>query len=198
MVEKSVVLSTVKNMLDSGLDFDIIKETLKDIGLSDPEINDVLREARSEKAPNVSEPEPRRQESAEDESPEAESGDSEGSEVPDTSFEQQPVPSRKYAPQEPASNELSDSAGVQNAVIELGSKIEELKEKIESASFGASAAHSGSSAPGPDVSLIQARLDSLSNDVKELKAGTNALVDLMKKILETDRQVLLSMEGKKK
>jgi len=196
MVDKSVVLSTVKNMLDSGLDLDIIKDTLKDIGLSDSEVTEVLKQARSERKPAENAPEKVLEQDAEEETETQEP--EEGIEMP----EPLPLaPAQKYQPQMPqASNEIADSAGVQNAVLELGSKIEELKERIDGFSGISPAstnAQSGSQT-SVDYGMLQARLDSLSNDVKELKAGTNALVDLMKKILETDRQVLLSLEGKRK
>ncbi|MDO8648043.1 MAG: hypothetical protein Q7R70_06565 [Candidatus Diapherotrites archaeon] len=178
MVDSSVVLGTVKNMIESGLNDDIIKETLKDIGLSDPEIQDVLRQAHG---PNVEQPAPKRPQ------------------TPKKPIEENPTepnPVERPGPIVfPEHDNALDNASVHNAISELGSKVDDLKERVDSINTSAPLGNSGNF---EGAAGLQSRIDTISTDIKELKAGTNALVDLMKKILETDRDVLLRLEGKKK
>ena len=59
MVDKEIVLDTVKKMYASGIDDDVVKQTLKDIGLGDKEILQYIAEAKGETVPVAkSEPKP--------------------------------------------------------------------------------------------------------------------------------------------
>ena len=59
MVDKEIVLDTVKKMYASGIDDDVVKQTLKDIGLGDKEILQYIAEAKGESVPvTSSEPKP--------------------------------------------------------------------------------------------------------------------------------------------
>ncbi len=59
MVDKEIVLNTIKKMYQSGIDDDVVKQTLKDIGLGDAEITRYIAEAKGESVPTTrSEPKP--------------------------------------------------------------------------------------------------------------------------------------------
>ncbi len=59
MVDKEIVLDTVKKMYQSGIDDDVVMQTLKDIGLGDNEIRQYIAEAKGESVSAVrSEPKP--------------------------------------------------------------------------------------------------------------------------------------------
>lgn len=169
-MEKADVLKIVKSMLDSELPEEIIVETLRqDLGLKDSEIQAALREAKG-----IAEPQASVQKTAET------------------------VPIRT-APDEEF-RELHETA-TQNILQNHGDSIEDVKgsvqglhEKIDS--FKEQAVMPSAELVGK-INSLQSRIDSLSMDVKELKAGTNGLVELLKKILETDRNVLMHLERKK-
>ena len=59
MVDKEIVLDTVKKMYQSGIDDDVVKQTLKDIGLNPNEIMEYITEAKGEPVSAIkSEPKP--------------------------------------------------------------------------------------------------------------------------------------------
>ena len=58
MVDKEIVLDTIKKMYASGIDDDVVKQTLKDIGLGDKEIMQYIGEAKGESVSATS-PEPK-------------------------------------------------------------------------------------------------------------------------------------------
>ena len=59
MVDKEIVLDTVKKMYTSGIDDDVVKQTLKDIGLGAEEIMQYIAEAKGESVSvTSSEPKP--------------------------------------------------------------------------------------------------------------------------------------------
>ena len=53
VVDKKIVLDTVKKMYQSGIDDDVVKQTLKDIGLNDKEIVQYIAEAKGEPIPTA-------------------------------------------------------------------------------------------------------------------------------------------------
>jgi len=59
VVDKEIVLDTVKKMYQSGIDDDVVAQTLKDIGLNDKEIVQYIAEAKGEQVQTLpSEPKP--------------------------------------------------------------------------------------------------------------------------------------------
>ena len=182
----SVVLDSVKKMLESGLSEDIIKATLQDIGLSDKEISSILKEARGK-------PQAQQFEEAV-EKPVAEKAlheviaEKTAEKLKDSLTEEREFQELQHATTQ---NALEEHAG---KLDEMQQSVEELHEKVD---FFKDQNQIPSSEFLAKVEALQSRIDSLSIDVKELKAGTNALVDLLKKVLETDRQVLEKLERKK-
>ena len=58
MVDKEIVLQTVKKMYESGIDDDVVQQTLKDIGLSPAEAKQFMAEAKGSK-PQMPKEEPK-------------------------------------------------------------------------------------------------------------------------------------------
>ena len=178
MVEGSIVLDSVKKMLESGLDEGIIKATLQDIGLSEKEINSTIQQAKGSTAMMPSQQK--------------------------TQDFHEAVAERTA---EKVKNALAEEAGIQ-AIQQSAtqSALEEHSEKLENVGFKVDELHEkinslGNAMPSEaleKLSSLQSRIDLLTVDVKELKAGSNALVDLMKKILEANRNILSQLEGKRK
>lgn len=76
MVDKKIVLDTVRKMYESGIDDSVVEQTLKDIGLSQPEIGQYIAEAKGDSgtaSPQKPEPKPleQRKQAAEEKSDEA-------------------------------------------------------------------------------------------------------------------------------
>lgn len=59
MVNKEIVLDTIKKMYDSGIDDEVVEQTLRDIGLNAVEIKDYIAEAKGTAA-EADEPVPER------------------------------------------------------------------------------------------------------------------------------------------
>ena len=59
MVDREIVLETVKKMYESGIEDDIVKQTLKDIGLGEAEIAQYIAEAKGVFPAQAAEPFPR-------------------------------------------------------------------------------------------------------------------------------------------
>lgn len=179
MVEQKVVLESVKKMLDSGLDLDVIKSTLKDIGLSDSEADAIIAQA-SGKPIARAKPEVEEQSEGEEFFEEKISKDLENHKELHNLAQ-----TTTHAALTEHAEKLENARG----------RVEELHEKFDSLS---------EKAVVPTAELI-AELNSLKNkvntfdqDLKEVKALCDALQSILKKILETDRQVLLELERKKK
>lgn len=54
MVDKEIVLETVRKMYDSGIDDDVVEKTLRDIGLNSDEIKQYIAEAKGNAGPKPS------------------------------------------------------------------------------------------------------------------------------------------------
>jgi hypothetical protein len=59
MVDKQVVLETIKKMYDSGIDDSVVQQTLQDIGLSENEIRQYIAEVKGQPLKPEARPEPK-------------------------------------------------------------------------------------------------------------------------------------------
>ncbi len=59
MVDKQVVLETIKKMYDSGIDDSVVQQTLQDIGLNESEISQYIAEVKGEAPKQEPKPEPK-------------------------------------------------------------------------------------------------------------------------------------------
>ena len=174
MVEKTIVLDTIKKMLDSGLDDSIIIVTLKDVGLSESEIDAYLAEAKESRASPITE----LQESA----PAKIVVHEKGSVPKDARHEENVLmhTTTQAALDQSTQqlNEIVKKIGAMEKQLEVVSKLplQELNEKI--------------------VRFDKKMMD-LAKDIMEVKAQTTALKEVLEKVLDTDRSVLSELESKK-
>ena len=77
------------------------------------------------------------------------------------------------------------------ALEEQGLRLDELHDKMDSL-------HEKVSSPSLSQAALDARLNQFEKDLGEIKAVTRALQDLLKKILETNRETLARLEQQKK
>ncbi len=179
MVEREVVLQTVKRMYSSGIDDETVKSTLKDIGLTETEIIGIMNEAKGVKA---------EEEPAEEEKPAVDADEEIAAKAAGRI--------KKHLEAERAERELRETtakieaAEHQESLGEIHKTVEELRERI------ATSPAVPAGAVGK-IDLIDKRISSLEKEVVEIKAATNALQSLLKKILSTDREILSNISRKK-
>jgi len=160
MVDREIVLETIKKMYDSGIDDSVVEQTLQDIGLSKAEIKEYIAEAKGE----------------EESSSEEESGYN----------EPKPFEERRAAAEEKIDH-AAMHATTHVALEEQSSVLAELLEKmdlLEKKLFSP-----GKAMPDSMVMANQ-RLGGIEKHLSEVKAELSATKDLMEKILETDRKIL--------
>ncbi len=217
MPESSVVHETVKRMLSSGIDDETIRLTLMDIGLTEDEAKNAIAGAKGV-APKPAAPAPKtplpETEPAEAQSkaepappvptppPKTEADEMAGAIGEDVIEEKPSAPAKPVAsPPKPAQRTAPSAtapveeqrlrettsqvlAEEQNAAIgDVGKRVEELHERLPAAMM-------------PNENLQKA-LVAQARDISELKASSSALQSLLKKILETDRKILLELSKKK-
>jgi len=173
MVNKDVVMATVKKMYDSGIDDATVKSTLKDIGLSDEEMQGIMAEAKggaplaeAPPAPEAAAPAP---ESA--------------AEAPQTPEIKQDIASMKedhdlaHTTAQAQMDEHTQTLG------EVHQKVDDLSQRIDV-----------TPASGDVLQRLEAmdnKINTIESQLAEIKGATDALQSLLKKILETNRKVLL-------
>lgn len=161
MVDKEIVLETIKKMYDSGIDDSVVEQTLSDIGLSRTEIKQYIAEAKGE-AP----------EGAEEES---------GYGGP------KPLNERMRSAEEKIDH-AAMHATTHVALEEQSSVLTEVLQKLDSLEKKMS--FSGGKAMPDSLISANQRLGAIERQLGEIKAELSATKDIMEKILETDRKVL--------
>jgi len=165
MVDREIVLETVKKMYESGIEDQVVRQTLKDIGLTPEEANKCIAEAKGSAAPSSS------------------------YSVAKPQF-QEPKPLQERLA---AAEEKPDQAAMHTTThvaleaqsaktSELLEKMNSLEEKLEHAS--------ASKAMPQSLASANQRLALIEKQLRDLKAELTATKAIMEKILETDRKVL--------
>ncbi len=172
-------MQTVKRMLSSGVDEATIRSTLEGVNLSEDEITRVIQEAKGGST--------RETNNAGEEVQEGELSGEPGDDLEeDEGSEQIESMRQEQSAQHATTHELLDEHS--QKLDDVHRNVSELHSKMDSASI----------APEKLAKLdtFDARLISIEKQLGEIKANTNALQSLLKKILETDRQTLLSLKKK--
>jgi len=173
MVNRKVVLETIKKMYDSGVEDEIVEQTLRDIGIGNSEIKQYIAEVKQGSMPAAEA---------------AETG---------------PFPSQAPAEPAPApgqeaiKKQLDENHGEQQAMHETthtalesqAAHVDEVKEKLAVCEAKLTALSSKAES-GEGNAALNRRMAALEKEISDLKALTKALQTLMEKILETDRKVL--------
>lgn len=176
-----VVIDTIRKMLASGMSEESVKGMLADIGLSRQEIEEALSKARGEEYGKT------QSKSLE--------------ELPSGRVERLPehVAERvkEHFEQKSTESELRDLIQ-QTALEEHGSRLGEVKERVEDLHRKVSALHPAAAENYEDrLAELEDEIKTLSRDVKDIKALSSALQLITKKILETDRSILEAAKKKR-
>ncbi len=175
MVNREVVLQTIKKMKESGIDNSVIKATLKDIGLNDEESKQYMKEAAGEKAEAKKE------------------ADIVQDQIAEKTAEKTAEKIKEELVAENEERELRDTT--QRVVLEeQKSKMEDvekgvgkLHQKIESLATPANKELSG------NIAVLEQRINGIDKKISDLKAINTATKDLMEKVLEANRKILTKL-----
>jgi len=181
MVEKSIVIDTIKKMYASGLDDGVIESTLKDIGLGEKEIHETMAEARSGSAPQES--------AAEDDAPLMDEELHEKIAAATAKKVRQHIDERSATDALMHTTTQATVAGYDSRLSEITTRLAGIEKKLN---YVSGAADFSTKA----VSLDK-KISAIESDLAELKAISNALKSLLEKVLDTDRSVLSELEEKK-
>ncbi|MBI4052680.1 MAG: hypothetical protein HY394_01450 [Candidatus Diapherotrites archaeon] len=215
MVNKQVVLETIKRMRDSGLDNADIAKTLRDIGISDNEVEEYLLELEDSYAGKKPKPAKAGEGDAqsaegrggerqgEERDSEAEEGDAEGgagdevqgqAEDDDNDIdiaEKTALRVKEHLDRRLEEDAMQD-AELQNRLDSHSEKLEAMHENVQDIHGKIASIASGPSNRDLEKRLadINERLSALEAQVNDLKALSTASKALLAKILETDRRIL--------
>lgn len=182
-MEKEIILDTVKKMLATGIDEETIKATLTDIGLSDEEINDILLKA---KAPVW----------AVKKTIEAKPFVSQAEEIARKTAER--VKEHWAEPKEELERvavELGITAEEQKAALEAhAGKLEDIEAGLGEVKEAVSRMPETMDERIKDIEFKVNELDSITKDVKAL---SQAMQEILKKVLDTNRSILLELQRKR-
>lgn len=194
MVSNDVVMQTVKRMISSGVDDGTIRMTLKGIGLSDAEIDSVLSQAKGIRQ-DVS---PAENAAGEDEEA-AGSGEEYNDEAVDEADEDSGEDESGLKDEIHASSEEQSAAhaATQGMLDEHGQQLGEISRNISGLHEKVDSAPALSPETIGKINALDSRISSLERLVSETKGNTEALKELLQKILETNRKALLELERKK-
>ena len=158
-------------MLDAGIDDETIVSTLKDSGIDEATSRANVARIKNPSAPPSAIP----------------------AEIHPAVVQQMDTMKNEVATQAEAL-ELHATT-TQNVLDMQNNKIDEVSQQMQEVK------QSVASAPAPATSTLSGsadyRLAELQKQLDETNAGMNACLDLMKKILETDRKILVDLELKK-
>ena len=175
-----VVIDTVRKMLASGTSEESVSGMLADIGLSRQEIEEAISKARGA---------------------ERETSARALEELPSGRIERLPehVAERVKEHLEARSTEAELRDLIQQTALEEhGSRLGEVKERVEDLHRKVSALHPAAAENYEDrLAELEDEIKTLSRDVKDIKALSSALQLITKKILETDRGILEASKKRK-
>jgi len=210
MVSKELIMGTIKKMFSSGVDDETVKNTLKDIGLSDSEVAAYIAEAKGTKPIQTTSQKTMQkeilEEKQEEEEPssgeEAESAEEgEEGEFGEGDFDEEEVASGL---EERVRGDIQDVRDVHDlghstthAALEGHSEmLDELQRKLDMIQSKLDMAPSISPETIKKINSIDSKITLVEKELLEVKALTTALQDILKKVLDTDRAVLNRLEKK--
>ena len=166
MVNKEVVLETIKKMHDSGIEQSVIEATLRDIGLKDEEIKQYIAEVTD--TPPASTPEPQS----------------------DAIAQKAADKIKEHLAEEKEARELNETAQ-HNAIEAQHGKIEEVGKQVGEIHEKVSTMAGGPTADLIDkLDVLEKRIGGIEKKIDDIKAINTATKDLMEKVLEVNRKTL--------
>jgi hypothetical protein len=199
MVEKKLIQETISELLDANIDKDTVYSTLKDIGVSDDDIesnyNEVIKqrkEGTKEETSTVKEEEPVKEEEAlkeESNEPEKDSIFSKDTEEKENIFTEDVKKKQTTKTDFVEENKNIDEEKQEEELKETTKDIEkETKKSIFDDIENDSKKNTPIEKPKNEISSSQ--LADVEEQVRELKAQMNGLTKIMKDILEENRNIL--------
>lgn len=190
MVNREVVLQTIKRMYSSGVDDETVRETLSDIGMGKAEAEELMREAKSTPAA-ADRPAPSgQQEPYEPYEPTLE-------EVQEMIAEKAAQKIKEHLEGRRAEEVLNETAsGLEREehaemLGELGRKVEELNRKIDRPQPTVVVSESSA-----ELKQLMKKMDAVEEEIAQLKAASSANQSLLKKILEANRKIISDIGSK--
>jgi len=180
MVNKEVILDTVRKMYESGIEDSVIEATLCDIGMGQEEAKQYLLEVKGKP---ISQPEL-------DSQSQEQSQDSDSFSERDSVAEQTAFRVKEHLDAERQERELHQTTQQvamdeqQNKIAGLDQKVSEIHQKID---FTASPTNKQLAS---NLDGLYKRIDNIETQLADIQASSNATRDLMKKILEANRSIL--------
>lgn len=181
-MDPGVVMDSVKKMLDSGIEVSVVKSTLSDLGLSDSEIDSVIRQVKGGGSPETA---------SSSQKPVPAPAFTSAKDVPvsaatlsETIVAQQQMHNLSQATTQAALESHQESLShVDESMAAISAKLDSLSQNM-----------GGNSDWASKLSLIQNRLSALEHDVTEVKAQGSAIQSLLTKVLETNRDALMELQ----
>jgi vacuolar-type H+-ATPase subunit E/Vma4 len=166
MVNKEIVIETIKKMYDSGIDDSVVEQTLKDIGLAQGEIKAFIAEARSGAAPAEEAP-------------------------PGRAMNQTVELIKRHIDETHEAQEAMHST-TQAALEEHGARVDAVHERVGAVEERLGAIASGPSNQQLQDSIValNVKIAGMDQQVRDLKSSVNATKSVMEKVLETCREIL--------
>lgn len=207
MVSKELIMGTIRKMFSSGVDDETVKNTLKDIGLSDSEVAAYIAEAKGARPVQSTSSKTMQKEvlereqeeeglSTDEEETSAEEGDFGGED-----FDEEEVASGM---EERVRGDIQDVRDVHemghsttHAALEDHSELlDEIQRKLDIILSKLDMAPSISPETIKKINSLDSKITLVEKELLEVKALTTALQDILKKVLDTDRGVLNRLEKK--
>lgn len=177
MVNRQVVLDTVKKMVESGIEESVVEKTLKDIGLSKKDIEDYIKEAKASAKAGIAKPQA--------------TSFMEPSAAHDAIALKTAEKVKEQLAEQREEQELKDST-LNAAMDEHGEKIEELHDSVSELHEKIDGFSSRLSDPEllKQVAELNKRISDFQSQLSDLKSLANANKTVLEKILEANRQIL--------
>jgi len=173
MVSEQIVNDTVKRMLASNIDEETIVSTLADIGIDESKAKEIVASVRNGSAVN--------QQSSPQESSNQNYGSSQDNDTKIASMQNEMQAQGEKT-------ELHETA-THTMLNDHAQKLDAMNKKVEEV-------HKVVSTPSNIDSSLKVRLEAIENKTDEISAKTTALMELMKKILEANRDLLTEIKSK--
>ena len=196
MVSTDVVLQTVKRMVSTGVDDATIKATLQGIGLSDPEILQIIRDAKGLGQSPASAAQGASQESEQDPEQGANEELSEGDDSEYAGEEEDADTDLKDQIEDSGEEQLANHTTTNTVLDQHTGKMEEMHNDISALHEKLDSTPRLSGEEIAKLSALDLRISALEREVAQTKANTIAIQGLLQKILETNRKTLLELQKK--
>jgi len=211
-MDEAIIVETIKRMKDSGLEDDIIISTLEDVGISREKAQELINKASGLKkeVPAKKEEEPKTEEAQEVAQPEALLEEAEPEEAEELTEEESKAKEKIELPVEIESEETPESpteaikahlqeakleqdlqhTTMQAALVQHTSMLDDIHKSLQNV---ATQKPECPKAMNEQIVKIQTDIEKIKTDLAEAKADIAAMKELMSKVLDSTKKLLLRM-----